>query len=106
MKKIILILLCICLKSAFASLGDTILIQGVTTKEFDSKGYISVLDNFNQTKIYHKEWLESVLGTKLDRTPSAVMFEVKISELNKQHDACIKAFKTKTNIEKMCPIKL
>ena len=75
---------------SWAALGNSIVIQGITTAQFISKGYISVKDNFKQVKIYPKAWLEEVTKTKINTKDSSAIFaEIDIKVLNKDRKSVV-----------------
>ena len=93
--------------TAWGALGNTVVIYGMTTGRVIANNYISVKDNFNQTRIYPKEWLEKGYSNKIKNGESSLVFkEIDVDEYNKLADDCQASFKNKKSNLKMCPTKI
>jgi hypothetical protein len=91
----------------WSAISNSIVIQGFTTSQFYSNGYISVKDNFKQVKIYPKAWLEELTKSKIKTYENVLIFaEIDIEKLNKLHTECINEFKSNSGFQKLCPSSL
>lgn len=94
---------------SFASIKNSIFIQGVITANFHNEKFVSIKDSHNQEYLLPRSLLEKKLGTKIDgkNAPSAFFLEISAKDYQILCSECLAESKKWSPLHaKMCPPQL